>query len=290
MSDQKLLDELIKTLNLEKLEENLFRGQSEQTAWGRVFGGQVIGQALSATQETVDNSRKAHSLHAYFLRPGRIDMPILYDVQRIRDGKSFTTRTVNAIQNGEYIFNMSVSFKISEERLEHQFEMPDVPSPEELKSDREFREEMKDKIPKAMLEGFLRDKPIEIRNVENLNPFDNEKGEPFKNMWIKASGKLPDNHLIHQGVLAYASDMGLLGTSQRPHGFSFGAYEKLQVASLDHAMWFHREFRADEWLLYSLDSPSASNANGFNRGNIFTQDGKLVASAVQEGLIRVKDK
>ena len=233
MSDQKLLDELIKTLNLEKLEENLFRGQSEQTAWGRVFGGQVIGQALSATQETVDNSRKAHSLHAYFLRPGRIDMPILYDVQRIRDGKSFTTRTVNAIQNGEYIFNMSVSFKISEEGLEHQFEMPDVPSPEELKSDREFREEMKDKIPKAMLEGFLRDKPIEIRNVENLNPFDNEKGEPFKNMWIKASGKLPDNHLIHQGVLAYASDMGLLGTSQRPHGFSFGAYEKLQVASLD---------------------------------------------------------
>ena len=147
---------------------------------------------------------------------------------------------------------------------------------------------MKDTIPKEMLEGFLRDKPIEIRNVENLNPFANEKGEPFKNMWIKASGKLPDNHLIHQGVLAYASDMGLLGTSQRPHGVSFGAYHKLQVASLDHAMWFHREFRADEWLLYSLDSPSASNANGFNRGNIFTQDGKLVASAVQEGLIRQK--
>ena len=143
MSDQKLLDELIQTLNLEKLEENLFRGQSEQTAWGRVFGGQVIGQALSATQETVDNSRKAHSLHAYFLRPGRIDMPILYDVQRIRDGKSFTTRTVNAIQNGEYIFNMSVSFKISEKGFEHQFEMPDVPGPENLKSDREFREEMK---------------------------------------------------------------------------------------------------------------------------------------------------
>ena len=189
MSDQKLLDELIKTLNLEKLEENLFRGQSEQTAWGRVFGGQVIGQALSATQETVDNSRKAHSLHAYFLRPGRIDMPILYDVQRIRDGKSFTTRTVNAIQNGEYIFNMSVSFKISEEGFEHQFEMPNVPGPENLKSDREFREEMKDSIPKEMLEGFLRDKPIEIRNVENLNPFANEKGEPFKNMWIKASGK-----------------------------------------------------------------------------------------------------
>ena len=182
MSDQKLLDELINTLNLEKLEENLFRGQSEQTAWGRVFGGQVIGQALSATQETVDSSRKAHSLHAYFLRPGRIDMPILYDVQRIRDGKSFTTRTVNAIQNGEYIFNMSVSFKISEEGFEHQFEMPDVPGPENLKSDREFREEMKDSIPKEMLEGFLRDKPIEIRNVENLNPFANEKGEPFKNL------------------------------------------------------------------------------------------------------------
>ena len=202
MSDQKLLDELIQTLNLEKLEENLFRGQSEQTAWGRVFGGQVIGQALSATQETVDNSRKAHSLHAYFLRPGRIDMPILYDVQRIRDGKVLLLEL-------SMPFRMENTFSICRFLLKYLKRVLNINLrclmslvQKNLKSDREFREEMKDTIPKEMLEGFLRDKPIEIRNVENLNPFANEKGEPFKNMWIKASGKLPDNHLIHQGVLA----------------------------------------------------------------------------------------
>ena len=291
MTDQKLLDELVKTLALEKFEENLFRGQSEKTAWGRVFGGQVIGQALSAAHQTVEGSRIAHSLHAYFLRPGRVDMPILYNVDRIRDGKSFTTRTVNAIQNGEFIFNMSVSFKVKEEGYEHQFEMPDVPGPESLKSDREVREEFKGKIPKEMLDAFLRDKPIEIRNVEPWDPFTKDVGPPIKHIWIKASGKLPDNYLVHQAVLAYASDMGLMGTCQKPHGIGWGAFNRtIQAASLDHAMWFHREFRADEWLLYALDSPSASNANGFNRGNMFTKDGILVASAVQEGLIRPMKK
>ena len=273
MTDQKLLDELVKTLALEKFEENLFRGQSEKTAWGRVFGGQVIGQALSAAHQTVEGSRIAHN------------------VDRIRDGKSFTTRTVNAIQNGEFIFNMSVSFKVKEEGYEHQFEMPDVPGPESLESDREVREEFKGKIPKEMLDAFLRDKPIEIRNVEPWDPFTKDVGPPIKHIWIKASGKLPDNYLVHQAVLAYASDMGLMGTCQKPHGIGWGAFNRtIQAASLDHAMWFHREFRADEWLLYALDSPSASNANGFNRGNIFTKDGTLVASAVQEGLIRPMKK
>ena len=291
MANQKLLDGLVKTLALEKFEENLFRGQSEKTSWGRVFGGQVIGQALSAASQTVESSRIAHSLHAYFLRPGRVDMPILYNVERIRDGKSFTTRTVNAIQNGEIIFNMSVSFKVEEDGLEHQFDMPDVPGPEDLKSDAEVREEAKGKVPKEMLDAFLREKPIEIRNVEPWNPFSGEKGPPIKHMWIKAVGKLSDDILVHQAVLAYASDMGLMGTSQKPHAVGWGRYNRsIQAASLDHAMWFHRKFRADEWLLYALDSPTASNANGFNRGSIYTQDGVLVASAVQEGLIRLIDK
>jgi acyl-CoA thioesterase-2 len=224
------------------------------------------------------------------LRPGRIDIPIVYQVVRIRDGGSFTTRTVDAIQNGEAIFNMSVSFQKDEGGFEHQFDMPDVPGPEELKSERELRESMMDQIPKEYRDGFLREKAIELRTVEQFNPLNSEKKPPYKHTWMKANGNLPDDILVHQNILAYASDFGLLSTAQLPHGIGWGGMNrKVMAASIDHAMWFHRPFRADEWLLYVTDSPSASNAKGFNRGSVYTQDGLLVASAIQEGLMRKID-
>jgi len=287
MSSQKSLDDLVQTLNLEKLEENLYRGECEKTAWGRVFGGQVLGQALSSAYNTIEEERYAHSFHAYFLRPGRIDMPIVYQVVRIRDGGSFTTRTVDAIQNGEVIFNMSVSFQKDEGGFEHQFDMPDVPGPEELKSERELRESMMDQIPEEYRDGFLREKAIELRTVEQFNPLNDEKKPPYKHTWMKANGNLPEDILVHQNILAYASDFGLLSTAQLPHGIGWGGMNrKVMAASIDHAMWFHRPFRADEWLLYVTDSPSASNAKGFNRGSVYTREGILVASAIQEGLMR----
>ena len=213
MSSQKSLDDLVQTLNLEKLEENLYRGECEKTAWGRVFGGQVLGQALSAAYNTIEEERYAHSFHAYFLRPGRIDIPIVYQVVRIRDGGSFTTRTVDAIQNGEAIFNMSVSFQKDEGGFEHQFDMPDVPGPEELKSERELRESMMDQIPEEYRDGFLREKAIELRTVEQFNPLNSEKKPPYKHTWMKANGNLPDDILVHQNKLAYASDFGQYSTT-----------------------------------------------------------------------------
>ncbi|HXZ84273.1 MAG TPA: acyl-CoA thioesterase II [Myxococcota bacterium] len=278
------LRELIGLLDLEPIEVNLFRGVSPKEGWQRVFGGQVCAQALVAARRTVEG-RLAHSFHAYFLRPGDPAVPILYDVDRIRDGQSFTTRRVVAIQHGQAIFNMQVSFQVAEAGLEHQLPMPDVPAPETLRTELERRRAIADRLPEPMRSIFLRERAIEVRPVAPIDEFDPEAREPHQNVWLRAKGALPDDPALHECVLAYASDLTLLDTSILPHAVSWWS-EKLQTASLDHAMWFHRPFRADEWLLYAQDSPSASGARGFNRGSVFTRDGRLVASVAQEGLIR----
>ena len=284
---KKSLNRLIKLLDLEQLENNLFRGQSENIGGPRVFGGQVLGQALTAAHRTVNKKRTAHSLHAYFLRPGSIGTPIVYDVDRIRDGGSFSTRRVVAIQNGEPIFNTSISFQIQEKGLSHQIDMPEILPPEKCVSDLEIRKQLANKVPKKMREMFTRERPIELRSLPGEGMFQSaSKRPPYKYMWMRAVSKLPNDINLHQAILAYASDMGLLSTSLNPHKLNF-ASGNFQSASLDHGMWFHRPFRADEWMLYSTDSPSASNARGFNRGSIYTRKGILIASAVQEGLMRV---
>ena len=290
MAKKKALNKLINLLDLEQLENNLFRGQSENIGGPRVFGGQVLGQALTAAARTVDKKRTAHSLHAYFLRPGDMEFPIIYDVDRIRDGGSFTTRRVVAIQKGEPIFNTSISFHKKESGPTHQIDMPDIPSPEECKSEIQIRKQIAERVPEKMRDFFLRERPIEIRSMPGEDMFQEAKKKPpYKYMWMKAVDRLPHDISLHQAILAYASDMGLLSTSLNPHRLSF-ASGNFQSASLDHAMWFHRPFRADEWMLYSTDSPSASNARGFNRGSVYTREGVLVASAVQEGLMRVVKK
>ena len=284
---KKALNKLIKLLDLEHLEENLFRGQSENIGGPIVFGGQVIGQALTAAVRTVPSKRFVHSLHAYFLRPGDMEYPIIYDVERTRDGGSFTTRRVVAIQKGEPIFDMALSFHKKEKGPSHQIDMIDIPGPEECISELEVKKKMIDKVPLKYRDFFLRERPIEIRNLPGEGMFEEPKKKPpHKHVWMKAVGKIPDDVVQHQAILAYASDMGLLSTSMNPHRLSF-AKGNVMSASLDHAMWFHRPFRADEWMLYSTDSPSASNARGFNRGSVYTEDGVLVASAVQEGLMRI---
>ena len=275
---------LVALLDLEKLEENLFRGQSPKVGWQRVFGGQVIGQALVAAGRTVEE-RTAHSLHAYFLRPGDPKTPIIYNVERTRDGKSFTTRRVTAIQHGKPIFDMSASFQISEPGFEHAHEMPDVPAPEKLPSEMELKGLFIDKMPDSMKSYWERERPIELRPVDLSRYVSREKKEAKQNVWFRATGKLSDDLLLHQCVLAYASDFTLLDTALIAHG-KYVFDTDLQMASLDHALWFHRSFRADEWLLYSQDSPSAQGARGFCRGSIFTRDGILVASVAQEGLMR----
>ena len=278
------LDEILGILDLEPLEVNLFRGRSPQVPWQRVFGGQVIGQALVAACRTVEG-RPPHSLHAYFLLPGDPAVPIIYEVDRIRDGKSFTTRRVVAIQHGHAIFSMSVSFHNDEPGLDFQVTMPDVPHPDALPSEAEIKQKILPQLPEAVRRYYERERPIELRPVE----FERYLGKKIDNarfhVWIRTTGSLPDDPAIHQCVLAYASDMTLLDASLIPHGRT--VFEQaIQPASLDHALWFHRPFRADDWLLYAQDSPSASGARGFSRGLIFTRDGTLVASVAQEGLIR----
>jgi len=278
------IQQLIALLNLEPIEENIFRGTSPQDRSQRVFGGQVLGQALVAATRTVE-ARLCHSLHAYFLLPGDPKVPILYEVDRSRDGKSFSSRRVVAIQHGRQIFHMSVSFQVEEPGLEHQIDAPAVPSPEDLPSEDDFRRKMADKIPADYREHFLRQRPIELRPVDRADIFRPEKRPPRQAVWVRATGQLPDNLALHQCVLAYASDMTLLDTALMPHGIGWFS-DEIQMASLDHAMWFHRRFRADDWLLYVQDSPSASGARGFNRGLIYTRGGTLVASVAQEGLMR----
>ena len=286
-----VLDELISLLDLEEIERNHYRGQSPDDSWQRVYGGQVLGQALVAASRTVeDPKRHAHSLHAYFLRPGDPAVPLLYVVDRIRDGRSFTTRRVVAIQHGRPIFNMSISFQLFEQGLEHQFEMPDAPDPETLEPEHVIRRRQaraagwKDED----IDRFARERPIEMRPIQARNEFAPEPMEPLQTCWMRVAGRMPDDGGLHQCALAYLSDWSLLDTCIWPHGVSW-MQGNLQTASLDHAMWFHRPFRTDEWMLYVQDSPASGGARGFNRGLIYTQDGTLVASVAQEGLIRLRN-
>lgn len=281
------VQELIALLDLEPIEVNIFRGISPQDRSQRVFGGQVLGQALVAASRTVEN-RLAHSLHAYFLLPGDPKVPILYEVDRSRDGKSFSSRRVVAIQHGRPIFHMSVSFDVAEQdQLEHQIDAPKVPRPDELPSEEDMRRKVIDRIPEQYRDHFLRPRPIEIKPVGRMDIFNPQKQPPHQAVWIRATDRLPDDVALQQCVLAYASDMTLLDTALMPHGIGWFD-DRIQMASIDHAMWFHRPFRADEWLLYAQDSPSAFGSRGFNRGTIYTEDGRLVASVAQEGLMRLR--
>ena len=284
----KVLDELVKLLALEKIEENLFRGQSQDLGWGTVFGGQVLGQALSAAVQTVPPDRAIHSLHAYFLRPGDVHRPIVYDVDRIRDGSSFTTRRVVAIQNGKAIFNMSASFQKHEPGFEHQDAMPDVPAPEALKTEQQLVAESKRNLPELFRQRATAERPFEMRPVQPpTDPFAPQKVAPARAVWLKTVDRLPDDPTLHPYLLAYASDHGFIGTALLPHGVTW-LTPGMQIASLDHVMWFHQPFRVDEWLLHVMDSPAAHGARGLVRGRVFTRDGRLVASTAQEGLIRVR--
>jgi acyl-CoA thioesterase-2 len=279
---------LLATLDLEQIDENRFQGSSPQVGWQRVFGGQVIGQALVAAQRTVPAERRVHSLHAYFLRPGNPAFPIEYSVDRIRDGGSFTTRRVVASQRGAAIFSLAGSFQTPEPGLEHHFAMPAAPMPDTLPSERQLAEQYLEHAPEAVRRYWQRRRPIELRPVNLAHYVSSTKLEPRQQVWFRTTGALPDNPAIQEAVLAYASDMTLLDTSLFAHGRAVFD-PQIQVASLDHAMWFHRPFRLTEWHLYDQDSPSSSGARGLTRGNIYSEDGRLVAAVVQEGLIRIRD-
>jgi len=281
----KALAGLVRLLDLEQLEHNLFRGTGPAEGWQRVYGGQVLGQALVAAVRTVDPERIAHSMHAYFLLGGDPKHPIVYEVERIRDGGSFTTRRVMAIQHGRPIFVMSVSFQRPQDGFDHQAVMPDVPPPESLPTETELRAQIVDRLPDNMKSYWMRERPIEMRPVDASRYVTRAKAEPRQSIWMRANGGLPDELQLHQCVLAYASDFTLLDTALIAHGKLLFDTD-IQLASLDHAMWMHRPFRADDWLLYVQDSPSAAGARGFCRGSVFTRDGKLVASTTQEGLMR----
>lgn len=280
-----VLQDLLGLLKLETIEQGLFRGQSQDLGFKAVFGGQVMGQALSAAKETVASERKVHSFHSYFLRPGDVSKPIVYEVENIRDGKSFSTRRISAIQYGKAIFYMTASFQTEEVGVEHQDLMPQVPAPEELVSDLVFYQQHAHLIPEAIRSKFLCEKPIEMRPVEFQNPFQPEVSAPKRYVWFKANGQMPDDLRVHKYLLAYASDFNFLPTALQPHGKSFMA-PTMQVATIDHSMWFHHDFRFDDWLLYAVDSPSASGARGLVRGQFFNRAGKLVASTMQEGVVR----
>jgi acyl-CoA thioesterase-2 len=281
-----LLDDLIKVMTLERIELDLFRGESRDIGSPQVFGGQVLGQALMAATATVEN-RPVHSLHAYFLRRGDFNSPIVYEVDRARDGNHFSTRRVVEIQHGAQIFNMSASFQADEDGLTHQLTMPTVPAPEVLPDLSSYFAEMLPHLPPGMRRVLERMHPFEFRPTQPPNFLKSEKVTAHRNVWFRAEGKLPDDEALHRCLLAYVSDFNLLDTALMPHGISTTAH-KLVVASIDHAMWFHRGVRVDDWLLYSTDSPSASGSRGFSRGSIFTRDGRLVASTSQEGLLRVR--
>ena len=280
-----VLDDLITLLQLERIEDNIFRGDSRDIGSAQVFGGQVLGQALSAAQHTVDG-RHAHSLHAYFLRRGDMTKPIIYEVDRARDGGSFSTRRVVAIQHGRPIFNLAASFQQAEDGLEHQADKPDVPGPEGLRDLFDVAADVLEKVPMKMRRFLTEERPFEFRPVEPLSFTEPVSLPPVKHCWIRTVDSLPDDPALHQNLLAYVSDYELLGSSVLPHGINFLS-GRVIMASLDHALWFHRECRADRWLLYAIESPNASGARGFARGQLFTEDGVLVASTAQEGLIRV---
>lgn len=285
-----VLDELVTLLALERIEVDLFRGQSQDLGWGTVFGGQVLGQALSAAVQTVPAERHVHSLHAYFLRAGDVSRPIVYEVDRIRDGGSFTTRRVVAVQAGKAIFNLAASFQIEEPGFEHQDAMPQVPAPDTLKSEQEHLAPLVAKLPEPMKRRVTADRPFEIRPVNPMSDWIRPAKEPPRRaVWFRTIGRLPDEPSLHRYLLAYASDYSFLGTALLPHGVGW-LTPGMQVASLDHVMWFHRAFRVDEWLLHVMDSPAANGGRGLVRGQVFTADGRLVASTSQEGLMRRRDK
>ncbi len=281
------MEQLLDILDLEKLEHNLYRGRSPQVEWQRVFGGQTIAQALVAAQRTVDAERHVHSLHGYFMRPGDIKVPILYEVDRLRDGLSFATRRVTAVQHGQAIFSLEASFQVVEGGLDHQIAMPDdIPAPETLRSQRELLQTLAD-IPPAVRRFWARERPLDIRPVNLEHYSSRDRLPPRQNVWIRLNGPVPDDARLRPVLLAYLSDMTLLDTSTFAHGR--GLFDPdIQAASLDHAMWFHRAHRLDDWLLYSQDSPSTSGARGFSRGAIYARDGTLIASVAQEGLIRLR--
>ena len=282
------LDELLALLELEALEVNLFRGLSPHEDRQRVFGGQVAAQALVAAGRTVGDDRPVHSLHAYFLRPGDPNVPIVYEVDRIRDGRSFTTRRVVAIQHGRAIFNLAASFQIVESGPDHQMPMPAVPDPDELPTWQQRVEPYLERLGPDLAQWLVRERPIDSRPVDDPRWLDPTPREPEQDVWIKANGALPTAPLIHECVVAYASDLTLLDTAMFPHAISYRE-QQYMIASLDHAMWFHRPFRADEWLLYHQTSPNASRARGIAQGEIFCRDGTLAITVIQEGLIRPID-
>ncbi len=276
------LDELLHLLDLERLEVNLFRGVSRDIGSPQVFGGQVLGQALVAASRTVEG-RLVHSLHAYFLRRGDFDAPIVYQVERTRDGGSFTSRRVVAIQHGQPILTMSSSFHAGESGAEHQATMPEVPPPEQLRDIGDLKAELLERVPEKVRRFFEHYRPFEFRHVHPPDYRSPEKREPVKHVWFRLVDTVPADQALHRCLLAYVSDYHLLDTANLPHGQPFF---ELQMASIDHAIWFHREVRVDDWLLYSIDSPSRSSSRGFARGSIFSRDGRLVASVAQEGLVR----
>ena len=280
------LETLIDHLTLEPIEENLFRGQSQDLGWGTVFGGQVLGQALSAAAQTVPDDRHAHSLHAYFLRPGDVSRPVLYEVDRIRDGSSFTTRRVVAIQKGAAIFNLAASFQQEETGFEHHEPMPDAPPPESIPTEQERLAPFAQRLPRFLRGRALSDRAFELRPIDAVDDPVLPSPRPARRMvWMKTVDRLPDDPRLHRALLAYASDYSFLTTALLPHGVTW-LTPGMQVASLDHVMWFHQPFRCDEWLLHVIDSPAAHGARGLVRGLVYTRDGRLVANTAQEGLIR----
>lgn len=280
------VEELLALIDLEPIEHDIFRSRfTRDIGTGRVFGGQALAQALTAAQRTVDEDRIAHSLHGYFILPGDLTIPIVYFVERLRDGKSFTTRRVTAIQRGRAIFNMSASFHLREEGPEHQAPPPAAPAPDGLVSELDAIRKIAAHIPEGVRDLVAQDRPIDIRLVDPPDLLDPAPSSPDRRSWFRAIGEMPDDIRVHQAILAYASDHNLLGTALQPHAVTIRS-PRIQVASLDHSLWFHRPFRVNEWLLYATDSPVAFGARGFTRGNIYTQDGTLVASCAQEGLMR----
>ncbi len=280
--------ELVDLLSLERLEDNLFRGQSRDIGTRYVFGGQVLGQALSAAQQTVDPARQAHSLHGFFLRAGDINAPIVYQVERARDGHSFSVRRVVAIQHGKTILNCALSFQVAEKGFEHQVSMPEVPAPEDIQPLQPLPGDELAKLPVKVQRWLGMDSPFEFRKVWPRNELNPEKRPPYQHIWFRLNEQVDDSPMLQRALLAYASDFHLIGTITLPHGISYLSHN-VQMASLDHAMWFHRPFRVDEWLLYTFDSPTAQGARGLARGMIFKRDGTLVASTAQEGLVRLRD-
>jgi acyl-CoA thioesterase-2 len=279
--------DLAELLELEPLEHNIYRGRNRDIGTQRIYGGQVLAQSVVAASRTVDDDRPIHSMHGYFILPGDLKAPVVYFVDRLRDGGSFTTRRVTAIQHGRAIFNMSASFHREEAGPEHQARMPDVPGPEELTSELELMRAMSDRIPDRLRSVLTQDRPLEIRAVDPVDPFDPGVREPVRHLWIRALGPVT-SPLQHRAILAYASDYGLLAAALQPHGITWRRSD-VMVASLDHAIWFHRPVDVDDWLLYTMESPVTGRARGFSRGTFYARNGQLIASVAQEGLIRLLD-